>query len=197
MTEPTPNPDLFLTRRAAKDDPRAWDEIVELYGERIYNLCLQFADHRQEAEDLTQEVFLKLYENLRLYRGDVPFVAWALRLSRNLCIDHYRRHRTRKESEVVPETLDYQASSSAGPEAAAHLAQRRRMVHQELREMPEPLAEVILLRDLQGFSYDEIAALQDVSVGTVKSRIHRARRELVSRLEERFGNGERREAASC
>ena len=77
------SPDLMLARRAAAGRPEAWDELIELYGRRIYNVAYQFAASREEAEDLTQEIFLKLYQSLSRYRGDVPLVAWALRLSRN------------------------------------------------------------------------------------------------------------------
>ena len=93
----TTSPDLFLARRAAAADAEAWDEIIERYGERIYNLAYRFTGRRAEAEDLTQDIFLKLYRNLDRYRGDVPLMAWALRLSRNSCIDHYRHHRTRRQ----------------------------------------------------------------------------------------------------
>ena len=97
MIAPVSSPDLILARRAAAGHADAWDELVELYGDRLYNLALHFAGNREEAEDLTQEIFLRLYTNLRQYRGDCPLVSWALRLSRNLCIDHYRRNRHVRE----------------------------------------------------------------------------------------------------
>ncbi len=81
------SPELFLARRAARAEAQAWDEIIERYGERIFNLAFRFTGNQAEAEDLTQEIFLKLYRNLDRYRGDVPLAAWALRLSRWLCID--------------------------------------------------------------------------------------------------------------
>ncbi len=179
-------PDLFLARRAAKADPRAWDDIVRLYGERIYNLCLRFASSPMEAEDLTQEVFLKLYRQLHRYRGDVPLVAWALRLSRNLCIDHYRHYRLQKKSETVSDDVLALMPSADDLESTVQTRERRRLVHRTLAEMPEDLATVVLLRDLQGWSYEEVAAALEVPLGTVKSRLNRARRELVSRLETRL-----------
>ncbi len=184
------NPDLFLARRAAKSDPRAWDEIVELYGERIYNLCLRFASTPAEAEDLTQDVFLKLYRHLDRYRGDVPLVAWALRLSRNLCIDHYRHHRLRKQRETVSDEVLRHLPSPDDPQSETQERERLRLVHRTLAEMPEELATVVLLRDLQGFRYDEVATFLEVPVGTIKSRLNRARRELVARLEDRLGLGD-------
>ncbi len=187
-THPIPltSPDLFLARRAATADPRAWDEIIERYGERIYNLAFRFAGNRAEAEDLTQDIFLKLYRNLDRYRGDVPLIAWALRLSRNLCIDHYRHTRTRRRLETVSDEVLEHLPSGEDPERRSQKRERRRMVRQVLAEMSESLASVVMLRDLQGLSYNEIAAFFEVPVGTIKSRLNRARRELVRRVEKRL-----------
>lgn len=187
MASATPNPDLFLAKRAAKSDPTAWEEIVRLYGERIFNLCLRFASTPAEAEDLTQDVFLKLYGNLHQYRGEVPLAAWALRLSRNLCIDHYRHHRLRKQSESVMEEALEHLPSARDLESDLEDRERRRLVHRTLDEMPEDLATVVLLRDLQGWSYEEVSAFLEIPLGTIKSRLNRARRELVSRIEVRIG----------
>ncbi len=185
-TTSTASPDLFLARRAVKADPRAWDEIIERYGERIYNLAFRFTGNPAEAEDLTQDASLKLYRNLDRYRGDVPLMAWALRLSRNLCIDHYRHHRARRQSETVSEEVLRHLPSGDDLEQRSQKRERRRLVHQALAEMSETLASVVMLRDLQGLSYDEIATFFEVPVGTIKSRLNRARRELVRRVRERL-----------
>lgn len=178
--------DLFLARRAVRADPEAWDEIIERYGERIYNLALRFTGNSAEAEDLTQDIFLKLYRNLDRYRGDVPLMAWALRLSRNLCIDHYRHHRSRKLAETVSDEVLRHLPSGEDLERSSQKRERRRLVQQVLAEMSESLASVVMLRDLQGLSYDEIATFFEVPVGTIKSRLNRARRELVRRVRERL-----------
>ncbi len=180
------SPDLFLARRAAKADPQAWDEIVELYGERIFNLAYRFAGNQPEAEDLTQDIFLKLYRNLHRYRGDVPLLAWALRLSRNLCIDHYRHHRARNQAETVSDEVLAHLPADDDPQQRVQKRERRRLVHQVLAEMSESLASTLMLRDLQGLSYEEIAGFFEVPVGTIKSRLNRGRRELVRRIEERL-----------
>src|SRR5512135_1262375 len=107
MTGEATTPDLFLARKAAAGQEEAWADLVDRHGRRIFNLALQFAGSREEAEDLTQEIFLRLFQNLRSYRGEVPLMAWALKLSRNLCIDHYRRTRQeRKWHRVASEVLD-------------------------------------------------------------------------------------------
>lgn len=187
MTAETTHPDLLLARRAAAGQTEAWDELVSLYGRRLYNLAYQFAGGAAEAEDLTQEIFIRLYESLRLYRGDVPLIAWALRLSRNLCIDHYRHsRRLRRWGETVSdEVLDYQASGD-DPQAAVEHRQRIAMVHEELAEMPEDLSLTIVLRDLQELSYEETAAALEVPLGTVKSRLNRGRAVLAQRIEDRL-----------
>ena len=190
MPEPrtanTTTPDFFLARRAAQADPQAWDEIIERYGERIFNLAYKFTGNQPEAEDLTQDIFLKLYSNLHRYRGDVPLMAWALRLSRNLCIDHYRHHRSRKAAETVSDEVLEHMPSGDDPQRHSQRRERRRLVHQVLAEMSENLASVLMLRDLQGLTYEEIAGFFEVPVGTIKSRLNRGRRELVRRVEERL-----------
>ena len=156
MLMPVPTPDLLLARRAAAGQAEAWDEILDLYGERLYNLAFQFAGSSQEAEDLTQEIFLRLYQNLRLYRGDSPLVAWTLRLSRNLCIDHYRRMRQERRSTAVSEEVLRYLPASDDVQAEAQNREELRAVYLE------------------------------VPLGTVKSRLHRARLELAERVTARF-----------
>lgn len=181
------HPDLLLARRAAKDDPRAWEEIVALLGERIYNLALRFAGSPGEAEELTQDVFLRLYRNLGAYRGDVPLIAWALRLSRNLCIDHWRHHQRRLASEAPGEQLLDFLPGRSDTHRETEREEERRLVHRALAGMSETLSTVIVLYDLEGLSYDEIADVLEIPLGTVKSRLNRARHELVARLDVYFG----------
>lgn len=185
MLAPVSSPDLLLARRAAAGQAEAWDEILDLYAQRIYNLAYQFAGSAEEAEDLTQEVFLRLHQNLRQYRGDVPLTAWAMRLSRNLCIDHYRRTRRERASARVPEEVLQFLPAVDNPLAEAQTREQLRVVYAALEEMPEELAEVVLLRDLQDWSLEETAAFLEVPAGTVKSRLHRARLELAQRVASR------------
>ncbi|MCY3930643.1 MAG: RNA polymerase sigma factor [Acidobacteria bacterium] len=178
-----PNPDLFLARRAAAGHADAWAELIERYGRRIYNISFQFAGNRAEAEDLTQEIFLRLYRNLGRYRGDVPLAGWTLRLSRNLCIDHYRRTRTERRTVVVSEEILKHQASGSDPAARAERREKLRLVYGAIEEMPEPFAEILTLRDLQGLSYADICAFLDLPEGTMKSRLRRARLELIRRID--------------
>lgn len=178
MNAAVPTPDLLLARRAAAGHPEAWDEIIQLYGRRIFNIAFQFAADLAEAEDLTQEIFLKLFQNLRSYRGEVPLVGWTLRLSRNLCIDHFRHARGENRLTRQPVELLDRVVSSSDPHADLWHRQQLDRVYQALEEMPEDLAEILVLRDLQELSYDEVAAALELPLGTVKSRLNRARLEL-------------------
>lgn len=184
------HPDLLLARRATKNDPRAWEEIVALLGERIYNLALRFAGSPGEAEELTQDVFLRLYRSLGQYRGDVPLLAWSLRLSRNLCIDHWRHHQKRLATEAPGDELFDFLPGHSDTHRETEREEERRILHRALAGMSEILSTVIVLYDLEGLSYDEIAEFLEVPLGTVKSRLSRARSELVSRLDELFGRAE-------
>lgn len=182
MSPATPNPDLLLARRAAAGQAEAWEEIVDRLGERIYNLALQFAGSQQEAEDLTQDVFLKLHGNLNRYRGDVPFAAWVLRLSRNQFIDNYRRtRRERASAHVSTEILEW-IPAEGDPESDARRRHHVTAVHRALGEMEEESALAVVMKDLQGFTLDEVAAYFDSPVGTIKSRLHRARKWLAEHL---------------
>jgi len=186
MPAPNPNPDLFLARRAAAGQADAWDELIETYGSRLYNLAYHFAGSAHEAEDLTQEIFLRLYQNLHRYTGEAPLAAWALRLSRNLCIDHYRRSRREPRSTVLPDEILAQMPAADDVQEEAERREEIQAVYGALAELAEESAEVVLLRDLQGWTMEEIASYLGVPLGTIKSRLHRARLGVAERLGPRF-----------
>lgn len=188
-----PSPDLFLARRAAAGHPDAWDQIIEAHGRRLYNLALQFSGSREDAEDLTQEIFLRLHLNLKSYRGDVPLIGWALRLSRNLCIDHYRKTRAERGWLRVTEAVLEQLPARGDLEAESQYRQHLEAVYTALARLPEEFAEAVLLCDLQGWTLEEAAASADVPMGTLKSRLFRGRQRLTElvreRMESRGANG--------
>jgi RNA polymerase sigma-70 factor, ECF subfamily len=183
-----PSHDLRLAHRAAAGEPAAWGEIVDRFGPRIHAIALHFSRDSERAQDLTQEIFLRLFQNLGSFRGDVPLLAWTLRLSRNLCIDDYRRRRMERAFRFLPlETIDTLRDASD----PATLAQHRELLSQveaALAELDPETALILTLRDLEGLSYRELEALLDLPSGTVKSRIHRGRRELMRRLELRHAH---------
>lgn len=184
------SPDVFLARRAAKGDAAAWDTLVERFGEPIYNLAYRFAGQPEEAEDLTQEIFLRLYNQLHRYRGDVPLLAWTLRLSRNLCIDHYRYQKARRQDQKVGTEVLERLPADDRAEQRHERREQRRLVLEALDELSELSASALMMRDFQGLSYEEIASFFEVPVGTIKSRLNRARRDLVAVLARRLDLGE-------
>jgi RNA polymerase sigma-70 factor (ECF subfamily) len=198
MPRSVPSSELFLARRAAAGQSAAWQEIIDLCGRRIYNLALQFTGKSDDAEDLTQEIFLRLFRSLDSFRGDVPLIAWTLRLSRNLCIDHYRRVRRERRWTRVSEAVLEQLPGHHDPEAESHRRQQIEAVLAALGELPEDLAELILLCDLQGWSMKDTAAYLEIPLGTLKSRLHRARNRVVGLVKIRLAPPTTsHEVASC
>ncbi|MFH1143764.1 MAG: RNA polymerase sigma factor, partial [Candidatus Eisenbacteria bacterium] len=159
---------------------RAWEAIVRRHGDRMLNLAYQFTGDREEARDLAQEIFVRLYHKLDQYDPQRAFRTWLNSLARNLCIDHYRRRKMQPVTRAVP--LDQILEISAPGEAADRRVEQRSEREFLLRAMDElgdTSREAIVLKDLQGHSIEEIAALLRVPIGTVKSRLFRARIELA------------------
>jgi len=176
--------DHDLLPRCRRGDEAAWRELVSLHTRRIFTLAYRFAGRVDEAEDLTQEVFVKVYQTLDRYReGEGSFNAWIMAVARNHAIDHYRRRRSdalRKAEE--PEVLDRMASDDEGALRGLEAEERVRLLHRGLQALPEELRVPLILCDLQGLPYGEIAQILEIPLGTVKSRINRGRLELAKRL---------------
>jgi RNA polymerase sigma-70 factor (ECF subfamily) len=172
--------------RCRRGDEDAWTALVGTTLRPIYRLCASFAPSAAEAEELTQEVYFKLWENLHRYRPGSNFMAWAWRIARNLTIDAHRRCRREREAAWLdPEILD-RLPSTEDPHQQTERRQRLRAVAAALRQIDEPLAELILLRDFADMSYQEIAEALDLPLGTVKSRLNRARLELATAVRRRL-----------
>jgi RNA polymerase sigma-70 factor (ECF subfamily) len=176
--------DSDLLPRCRGGDETAWRELVARHTRRVFALAYRFTGRVDEAEDLTQEIFVKVYQSLDRYRaGDGSFAAWIMAVARNQAIDQYRRRRQERMRRVEdPEIVDVVPSSDEGPLPAIEREERRRIVHRGLRALPPDLRLPLILCDLQGLPYDEIAASLQLPLGTVKSRINRARLELAKRL---------------
>ena len=176
--------DSDLLPRCRGGDETAWRELVARHTRRVFALAYRFTGRVDEAEDLTQEIFVKVYQTLDRYRaGDGSFTAWLMAVARNQAIDQYRRRRQERIRRVEdPELLDGVASSDEGPLPGLQREERVRLVHRGLRALPPNLRLPLILCDLQGLPYDEIAASLQLPLGTVKSRINRARLELAKRL---------------
>jgi RNA polymerase sigma-70 factor (ECF subfamily) len=177
-----PQPDLVP--RCRSGDEAAWRELVALYTRRVFGVAYRFVGKVDDAEDLTQEIFVKVYQSLDRYRpGEGNFTTWLMTLARNHAIDDYRKRRQERSRRTDdPAVLETFPSGADSPLRALEKLDRVRLVHRGLRSLPADLREPLVLCDLKGLPYDEIATILDVPLGTVKSRINRGRLELAKRL---------------
>lgn len=175
-----------LVERCRKGEDEAWRELVDRFGQKVYSIAYHFTLKREEAEELAQEVFLKVFENLHRYDGTYPLTAWMVSLSRNLCIDRYRRRKREKSFRfVTDEAVLPLLKSDDDPSAEAIRKERAKLLFWALAEIPEDLAEILVLRDLDGLPYEEIGRALQLPDGTVKSRLFRARAEVARRIREK------------
>lgn len=187
----------MLVRRCVAGDAAAWEEIVQMYNRRIYNLCYRFAGSADDAQDLTQDVFIKMYRTLSSYDSSKgAFVTWVTTITRNLLVDHFRK----SKQDRMTDSMDTAASDhedaqplseqiqdqSAPPDAHVRQREVAEVVHAALARISPELREALILRDLQDMDYKEIATVLRVPEGTVKSRINRGRTELARLLQRTY-----------
>src|SRR2546425_1032966 len=187
----------LLVRRCIAGDAGAWEDIVQRYHRRIYNICYRFAGSADDAQDLTQEVFIKIYRTLNSYDlGRGAFMTWVTSITRNLLVDHFRK----SKQDRLTDSLDAGASEheeaqplseqiqdkAAPPDASVQHRETRETVHRALQKLSPELREAVVLRDLQDMDYREIATVLKVPEGTVKSRINRGRTELARLLQRTY-----------
>ena len=183
----------LLVRRCMNGDASAWAEMVRSHHRRVYALCYRFTGNAADAEDLTQDVFLKIYSNLQSFdaaRGSLP--VWITTMTRNLLVDNFRRTRNQRVTGSLDEgwdgsdelkPADRLMASGPSPHDAAIRRELEEMVQEALALVSPELREAVILRDLQDLDYKEIAQVLDIPEGTVKSRISRGRAELARLLE--------------
>jgi RNA polymerase sigma-70 factor (ECF subfamily) len=173
-----------LIQRCLRGDQSAWDLIVRQYRRKVFNVAYKFTGKHEAAEDLTQEIFLRIFRSLDTFDRRANFQTWLISVSRNLCIDHYRS--VRKEREVIDRDVDAGAlmpvSNTPGPMAGLEQRDRVVLLRQALARLPETLRTAVLMRDIKEMSYQEIADALDLPEGTVKSRINRGRTELARHI---------------
>jgi RNA polymerase sigma-70 factor (ECF subfamily) len=180
-----PRPIDEIIERCLSGDQSAWDEIVRRHWRLVFNVAYKFVGSHELAEDLAQDVFIRLFRSLDTFDRRANFQTWLVSVSRNLCIDHYRSVRKERESmarEVDPADL---ASAAPGRSAYAALEQRDRvqLLRRALEKLAPALRTAVMLRDVQELTYQEIAGRLGVPEGTVKSRINRGRTELARHLQ--------------
>ena len=186
-----------MIRRCVAGDAAAWEEIVRQYHRRIYNICYRFAGSADQADDLTQDVFIKMYKTLNTYdveRG--AFMTWVTTITRNLLVDHFRKSKYDRvtdsldtpvsEHEDAMPLSDHLEDKSPAPDTQVQRHETSQTVHHALQRLSPELREAVILRDLQDMDYREIATVLKIPEGTVKSRINRGRAELARLLQRTY-----------
>jgi len=187
----------MLVRRCIAGEAAAWEEIVQRYHRRIYNICYRFSGSPDQAQDLTQEVFIKMYGSLKSYDSQrAAFMTWMTTITRNLLVDYFRK----TKQERMTDSLDAATSEhddalplseripdkALPPDARVQSRETKEAVHRALQKLSPDLREAVILRDLQDMDYREIATVLRVPEGTVKSRINRGRAELARLLQRTY-----------
>jgi RNA polymerase sigma-70 factor, ECF subfamily len=174
-----------LIERCLAGDQAAWEDIVRLHRRKVFNIAYKFVGKHDLAEDLTQDIFLKLYKSLDTFDRRANFQTWLISVSRNLCIDHYRSVRKERETinrDVDPSTL-MPVSRDRSADSQLELRDRVQLLRAAMETLPQTLRTAVLLRDIQELTYQEIADRLGVPEGTVKSRINRGRTELARQIQ--------------
>jgi RNA polymerase sigma-70 factor (ECF subfamily) len=186
-----------LVRRCVSGDAAAWQEIVQQYHRRIYNICYRFSGSADDASDLAQEVFIKMYRTLSTFDTTrASFMTWVTTVTRNLLVDHFRKgkyDRVTDSLDAIPGSQDEGLTlaeqlqdQKPDPETRVRSQETQKLVHEALRRLSPELREAVILRDLQDLDYKDIAKVLNVPEGTVKSRINRGRTELARLLQRTY-----------
>ena len=171
-----------LLDRCLAGEDSAWEALLGAYTRKIYNLCYRFTGRVEEAEDVTQEVFIKVFQTLKTYQAaQGSFTTWLNRVARNHLVDHYRRARKDRVTSSLEDELteaEQKPSEHMEPTGQVESRERREVLQMALDKLSPDLREAVILRDLHDLDYEEIAQVLKVPQGTVKSRINRGRLEL-------------------
>lgn len=180
--------EYLIVQQVLEGNTNAFEELVLEYERKVYNVALRILGNSEDAADMTQEAFIKAFNSLSGFRGDSKFSVWLTRIVSNLCLDFLRSRSRRptvslsvEDDEGDDVQLDI-ADVSQSPELLLERSLTRESVRRGLKALPEDYREILLLREIQGLSYDEIAEALNIEVGTVKSRIFRGRKKLCDYL---------------
>ncbi|HYK87967.1 MAG TPA: sigma-70 family RNA polymerase sigma factor [Acidobacteriota bacterium] len=164
-------------------DELAWEALVTRHQARVYAIAYHYVGNAEDARDLAQEVFVRIYQNLHLCADDQMFVPWMIRIARNICVDQLRRRKARPPSQDIDAAeAGYLQAGGRNPEEQWAESSKKRMVYRAVRELTDLNREIILLKEILGLSLEEISSMLQVPLGTVKSRSNRARLELARKL---------------
>jgi len=176
-----PDASDFLGRLRA-GDARAFEELVVGQQHRVFGVALRMLNNAAEAEEIAQETFLRAHRSLAEFRGDAKLSTWLYAIASRLCLNRLASA-DRRVARPGDETLLRVADEGGGPDAHAERGELEAALHRAIAELPEERRIVVVLRDLEGLAYEEIARVLDLELGTVRSRLHRARMDLKEKME--------------
>jgi len=174
-----------IIEKCLEGNEGAWRMLIDTYSKKIFNMAYQFSGKYEEAEDVTQEIFLKLHYSLSKYDFNKNFIAWLLSLTRNYLIDQYRK--TKWKNKTRDEFNEYYLASfkGMGPEESILKEETRKFIWEGFNNLSSEMRMAVILRDIQGKKYKEIAEIMSLPLGTVKSRVNRGRLQLARILKEK------------
>ena len=181
-------PERVLLSRLRRGEPDAFEELVRLHQDRLYDFCVRMLGDREEASDLVQDIFVSAHQHLGRFREDARLSTWLYRIGKNHCINRlkYLQRRGRGRSEAYGEqsegALADALGSPPGPDAALESAREQARVQWAISQLEPDARMLVALRDIEGLSYEEIVDITELPLGTVKSRLHRAREKLANLL---------------
>ena len=189
VTSPEPSGDGIdidtLIQHCLSGDQAAWQTVVRMHRRKVFNIAYKFVGSVDQAEDLTQDVFIKVFRSLHTFDRRANFQTWLYSVTRNLCIDHYRA--LRKEREALNRDLDIDvlapASTDRSPHQLLEAQDQATLLRRALQRLPPAMRTAVVLRDLRELSYEDIARTLNLPDGTVKSRISRGRAELARQVQ--------------
>ncbi len=188
--------DRTLIDRCRKGDELAWEHLVQRYQARVCGVAYTYTGSEEEALDVAQEVFVRVWKRLDTCRDPERFAAWLLSIARNACLDHLRRRKARPPAQDLPADEMFDLSDGGDrPDADLERDDQRHVLEVALQQMSDINREAILLKDIQGLPLEEMANMLDLPLGTVKSRCSRARVELAKVVSGMIGPGPEAEAA--
>ena len=172
-----------LLERCRQGDALAWEALVRHFQARVYSVACHYMRNGEDARDVAQEIFIRIYERLDAFHGDQAFLPWMLCLSRNVCIDALRRRKSRpRAADTAPEETERLATSAPTPEDDSVARSARDLLYRAMDRMSDSDREILMLKEIQGLKVEEIASLLEIPIGTVKSRCNRARLDLAARV---------------
>lgn len=184
--------ELRLIKRASQGDAEAFNTLMAAHERRMYAVALRKMGNREDAQDCLQDAMLRVYRSISKFRGDSAFSTWVYTITVNTCLDELRRRKNVRNTSMDSLMDDGWMPVDPGetPEEGAVRRQTRACLLKALKDLPEDMRHAVELRDLQGFSYEEIAGILDINIGTVRSRISRGRgklRDVIRKMPELFG----------